>query len=200
MTATIPAQRPESDDPAAKVWAIVERAQAGDRDALGELYARYRNPVWRFIRYRVGHKELAEDLTQQVFVRMLTSLGDVRWQGRDLGAWLITVARNVVFDYFKSGWYRLAVLTDERLGDDRPNRDDDPADQVASYLTNVALLTAVKKLPVDQQECIVLRYLRGLSVAETAAAIGKSEGAVKALVYRATRALARTAGVPMEAR
>lgn len=185
--------RPAPDDAAAEVWALVERAQAGDSSAFGQLYDRYVDTVFRFIYFRVGNRPLAEDLTSDTFLRALKRIGSFTWQGRDLGAWLVTIARNLVADHFKSGRYRLEVTTGDVLDADQADRgpEGSPELAVVDHITNVALLTAVNKLNPEQRECIVLRFLHGFSVAETAQAMRKNEGAIKALQYRAVRALHR---------
>jgi RNA polymerase sigma-70 factor (ECF subfamily) len=185
--------RPDPSDAAAAVWTLVERAQAGEAEAFGLIYDRYVDTVFRFIYFRVGNRQLAEDLTSDTFLRALKRIGSFTWQGRDLGAWLVTIARNLVADHFKSGRYRLEVTTGDVLDADREDRgpEGSPESAVVDHITNVALLSAVKQLNPEQQECIVLRFLQGLSVAETAQAMGKNEGAIKALQYRAVRALAR---------
>ncbi len=185
--------RPAPEDAAAEVWALVERAQAGDAVAFGLIYDRYLETVFRFIYFRVGNRPLAEDLAAETFLRALKRIGTFTWQGRDLGAWLVTIARNLVADHFKSGRYRLEVTTGDVLDADREDRgpEGSPEAVVVDYITNVALLKAVRQLNPEQQECIVLRFLQGFSVAETAHTMGKNEGAIKALQYRAVRALHR---------
>ncbi|HEY3008265.1 MAG TPA: sigma-70 family RNA polymerase sigma factor [Micromonosporaceae bacterium] len=185
--------RPDPSDAAAQAWSLVERAQGGEAEAFGLLYDRYVDTVFRFVYFRVGHRQLAEDLTSETFLRALRSIGRFTWQGRDPGAWLVTIARNLVADHFKSGKYRLEVTTGDVLDADSEDRgpEGSPEAAVVDHITNVALLTAVKRLNPEQQECIVLRFLQGFSVAETAQAMGKNEGAIKALQYRAVRALAR---------
>ncbi|BCJ32680.1 hypothetical protein Athai_01830 [Actinocatenispora thailandica] len=185
-----PDQVPES---ATDVWRLVQRAQAGDTEAFGLIYDRYVDTVFRFIYFRVSTRQLAEDLTSETFLRALRRIGSFTWQGRDLGAWLVTIARNLVADHFKSGRYRLEVSTAEVLDADSPDRgpEGSPEAAVVDKLTNQTLLEAVKRLNPEQQECIVLRFLQSFSVAETARTMGKNEGAIKALQYRAVRSLAR---------
>jgi RNA polymerase sigma-70 factor (ECF subfamily) len=185
--------RPDPTDAAAEVWALVERAQKGESEAFGLIYDRYFDTVFRFIYFRVGNRPLAEDLTSDTFLRALKRIGSFTWQGRDLGAWLVTIARNLVADHFKSGRYRLEVTTGDVLDADQAERGPEGTPELAviDHITNVDLLTAVKKLNPEQQECIVLRFLHGFSVAETAQTMGKNEGAIKALQYRAVRALHR---------
>jgi RNA polymerase sigma-70 factor (ECF subfamily) len=191
-----PPTSPEDDagdsnyhEPDEAVKSLVARAQAGDPEAFGELYDRYVDLVYRYVYYRVGSQALAEDLTSEAFLRALRRITSFTWQGRDIGAWFITIARNLIADHFKSGKYRLEVTTADMLDADRA--EDGPEGAVLDSLTNATLLEAVKQLNPEQQECVVLRFLQGLSVAETALAMGKNEGAIKALQYRAVRALGR---------
>ncbi|MDQ1636553.1 MAG: polymerase sigma-70 factor, subfamily [Frankiaceae bacterium] len=177
--------------PDAGVAALVARAQAGDADAFGQLYDQYVDLVYRYIYYRVGGIALAEDLTSETFLRALRRIDSFRWQGKDFAAWLVTIGRNLITDHYKSGRYRLEVTTEDILETGRTQVADSPEDQVLDALTNETLLEAVRQLNAEQQECIVLRFLQGLSVSETALIMGKNDGAIKALQYRAVRALAR---------
>lgn len=172
---------------------LVARAQDGDPRAFGEIYDRYNDTVYRYIYFRVNNVQLAEDLAAETFLRALRRISSFSWQGRAFGAWLVTIARNLVVDHFKSGRYRLEIVKPDVLGGDAPETDPATSPETAALekLTNATLLTAVKKLNSDQQECIVLRFLKGFTVAETARVMGKNEGAVKALQYRAVRTLAR---------
>lgn len=176
-----------------EVWQVVQLAQGGDAHAIAALYERYRDTVFRFIYFRVSHRPTAEDLAADTWVRALKGLGRFTFQGQDLGAWLVTIARNIITDYFKSARYRLEVTTADVLDADREDhaRYHQPEAAAVDYLSNVELLTAVTKLGPEQRECVELRFLRGLSVAETAEAMGKNPGAIKALQFRAVRALAR---------
>jgi len=175
----------------ATVMDIVARAQGGDTDAFGELYDRYVDVVYRYVYYRVSSVTLAEDLTSETFIRALRRISSYTWQGRDFGAWLVTIARNLIADHFKSGRYRLEVATSDLVEAGADQREEGPENEVLTAITNEALLEAVKALNAEQQECISLRFLQGMSVAETAAIMGKNEGAIKALQYRAVKSLSR---------
>jgi len=167
---------------------MVARAQQGDAEAFGELYDHYVTMVHRYVYHRVGDRVLAEDVTSETFVRALRRIDSLSFQGRDVGAWLITIARNLVLDHVKSSRYRLEVTTADMRDADRST--EGPEDAVLAHLTNAQLLACVKQLGSEQQECIVLRFLHGLSVSETAAIMGKKDGAIKALQHRAVRRLA----------
>ncbi|WP_189529857.1 ECF subfamily RNA polymerase sigma factor, BldN family [Streptomyces roseolilacinus] len=190
------ARRPTADSDSGRMMDLVERAQAGEAEAFGRLYDQYSDTVYRYIYYRVGGKATAEDLTSETFLRALRRISTFTWQGRDFGAWLVTIARNLVADHFKSSRFRLEVTTGEMLDANEVERS--PEDSVLESLSNAALLEAVRKLNPQQQECVTLRFLHGLSVAETARVMGKNEGAIKTLQYRAVRTLARL--LPEDAR
>lgn len=178
---------PPGDD----VWALVSRAQGGDGEAFAALYDRYVDFVFRYIYFRVGERTLTEDFTSETFLRALRCIGSLSNVGRDPGAWFVTIARNIVFDHMKSSRYRLEVTTDEVAETEAglpPSNG--PEESVVNKLTGAVLLECVKKLGAEQQECIVLRFIQGLSVAETAEVMGKNEGAIKALQHRAIRRLA----------
>ncbi|MEV5494833.1 sigma-70 family RNA polymerase sigma factor [Nonomuraea fuscirosea] len=169
---------------------LVMHAKNGCTQSFGTLYDRYVDLVYRYIYFRVGSHPLAEDLTSETFLRALRRIGDFTWQGRDFGAWLVTIARNLVTDHFKSGRYRLEVTTGEVI--DVPLEGSHiPENAVVTAIINDRVLRAVRDLNPEQQECVVLRFLHGLSLAETALIMGKKSGAIKALQFRAVRSLAR---------
>ena len=183
-----PAAPVDVDDPEARrVTALVDRARTGDTEAFAQLYDRYVDTIHRYVYYRVASRQLAEDLTSETFLRALRRIETFTWQGRDFGAWLVTIARNLVADHLKSSRFRLEVTTAEMVDSDHV---ESPEGEVMAAFTNAALLEAVQRLNSQQQECLVLRFLQGLSTAETAAAMGRKEGAVKALQHRAVRRLA----------
>lgn len=177
---------PPEDGP--DVWAWVRRTQAGDAESFGQLYDHYVTLVYRYVHNRVGDRATAEDVTSETFVRALRRIDSLSYQGRDVGAWLVTIARNIVLDHVKSSRYRLEVATADMRDADRIT--DGPEDAVVAHLTNRELLACVQQLGSEQQECIVLRFIHGLSVSETAQIMGKKDGAIKALQHRAVRRLA----------
>jgi RNA polymerase sigma-70 factor, ECF subfamily len=172
-----------------RVVALVELAKSGDADAFGQLYELYVTQVYRYLYYRVGNVTLAEDLTSEAFFRALRSVGSFKWQGKDFGAWLTTIARNLIADHYKSGRQRLEVTTDEITRHDSAT--EGPEDDVITRSTNEVLLKALRQLSPEQQDCLVLRFLQGQSIAQTARTLNRSEGAIKQLQLRATRNLAK---------
>jgi RNA polymerase sigma-70 factor (ECF subfamily) len=172
-----------------RLIALVELARQGDSEAFGQLYDHYHASVYRFLYYRVGSVPLAEDLTAETFFRALRSMSSFRWQGKDFGAWLMTIARNLTTDHFKAGRTRLESTTEDMSTLDTTT--DGPEGAVLTSLTNEALLAALSELPTEQRECLVMRFLQGLSIAETADVLGRSAGAVKQLQLRGVRNLAK---------
>ena len=189
--------QPDDDDNAEqqRMAALLTLAQQGDGEAFGQIYDAYVGQVYRYLYYRVGSQQLAEDLTSETFLRALRRIDSFTWQGRDICAWFITIARNLVTDHYKSSRFRLEVSTADMLDADRA--DDGIEQEVLDNLDNQALLAAVRQLKPEQQECVVLRFLQGLSVAETAAVMGRSDGAIKQLQLRAVRALAKLVPEPV---
>ncbi|MCY7396869.1 MAG: sigma-70 family RNA polymerase sigma factor [Nocardioides sp.] len=172
-----------------RLIALVELARQGDSDAFGMLYDHYQPSVYRFLFYRTRSVVLAEDLTSETFFRALRSMDGFRWQGKDFGAWLMTIARNIATDHFKAGRTRLELTTEDMALHDSAT--DGPEAAVLASLTNEALLGALGELPLEQRDCLVMRFLQGMSIAETAAVLGRSDGAVKQLQLRGVRNLAK---------
>ena len=179
----------ESEADRSRLIALVELARKGDTDAFGLLYDHYNGAVYRFLYYRTRSQALAEDLTSETFFRALRSMTGFRWQGKDFGAWLMTIARNLATDHFKAGKTRLELTTEDMgLHDDAA---DGPETEVLAGLTNEILLQSLAKLPDEQRDCVVMRFLQGMSIAETAAVLGRSDGAIKQLQLRGVRNLAK---------
>jgi RNA polymerase sigma-70 factor (ECF subfamily) len=172
-----------------RLIALVELARTGDKDAFGLLYDHYHVSVFRFLYYRTRSQTLAEDLTSETFFRALRSMNNFRWQGRDFGAWLMTIARNLTTDHYKAGRTRLELTTEDMTAHD--DATEGPETSVIASLTNEILVEAMKQLPVEQRDCLVMRFLQGMSIAETALALGRSDGAIKQLQLRGVRNLAK---------
>src|SRR4051794_13380807 len=193
---TPPAPRPERaavvDETHVETWQLVTRAQAGDGEAFGLLYDRYVDTVFRFIYFRVNDRALAEDFTSETFLRALRRISTISYQGRDIGAWFVTIARNIIFDHMKSARHRLEVTTADTVEGEQ--RAPSPEAAVLDLLTSERLMAAVKQLGDEQRECVMLRFIQGFSVSETAAVMGKNDGAIKALQHRAVRKLAELVG------
>jgi RNA polymerase sigma-70 factor (ECF subfamily) len=184
------ASNEESEADRDRLIALVELARNGDAEAFGMLFDHYHVSVHRFLFHRTRSTTLAEDLTSETFFRALRSMSNFRWQGKDFGAWLMTIARNLCTDHFKAGRTRLEMTTEDMgLHDDSTT--EGPEDAVLTSLTNEVLLEALTELPAEQRDCLVMRFLQGMSISETAAVLGRSDGAVKQLQLRGVRNLAK---------
>ena len=160
---------------------VIERARNGDVAAFGEIYDTHVDSVYRYLLYRVREPSDAEDLTSEVFTRAFANIHRYRWQGKSFLAWLYTIARNAVTD---------------RRRRDRPTVELDNAYGLAAEGPTAhdravlgeevdALRGAVKHLTGEQQEVLVLRFIENMSSREVATILGKNEGAIRALQFRA---------------
>jgi RNA polymerase sigma-70 factor (ECF subfamily) len=158
----------------------VRRAQAGDREALGFLYARYADNVCGYVRSIVHDQHGAEDITQHVFAKLIHVIG--KYEERDVPffAWILRVSRNVAVDHIRR--QRTIPVEEVRMTDDDRN------DHTGAELMR-DLQEALAKLPRDQREVLVLRHFAGLSPTEIAKLTGRSEGSVHGLHLRGRRAL-----------
>lgn len=179
----------EPPDDSQRIRALVELAQRGDTEAFGQLYDHYVTGIFRFIYAKVGTTQLAEDLTAETFLRALRSLHTFQWRGKDFGAWLTVIARNITNDHYKARRTRTEFSSDALPEQADPSRG--PEEDILASLSNDELMRAVASLPIDQRDCVLMRFVQELSIAETAQVLGRSEGAIKQLQLRAVRSLAR---------
>ena len=186
-----PFDRDRSDEEGTeRIRALVDLARAGDTEAFGQLYDHYVAGVYRLAYYRLGSKQLAEDITAETFVRALRSISSFTWQGKDFGAWLTTIARNLITDHYKSSRQRLELVVD--AVPERSDAGPGPEAEVLAALSSADIMRAVQTLPPEQRDCVLMRFMEGLSIAETAQVLDRSEGAIKQLQLRAVRNLAKS--------
>lgn len=174
---------------AARDEPLVRAAQEGDAAAFGRLYERYFERVYGYLAFKLGDPTEAEDLAGQVFLKALESLGGFRWTGVPFQAWLFRIAHNLLVDTLRRKRKRPSEPLDEALADQR--READPEALLAEKITREELLAAVDRLTELQRQVVALKFAAGLSNAEVAQLLGKSEGAVKALQHAALQALHR---------
>jgi len=160
----------------------VQRAQKGDETAIRELYLRYRTTVFRYLFYQVGDLQSAEDLTSEVFIRMIRALPSFQPRG-SFQAWLLQIAHNLAIDYHRKEKARLP-LTDDLASDG-----DDLLDTVERQLDNQRLQRALTHLNQAQREVLVLRFVLGLPIEQVAQTLKCSTNAVKGLQRRGLTAL-----------
>ena len=161
--------------------ALVGRAAAGDATAFACLYDAYAPRVRRFLRHQLGDADLAEELLQRTFVKMIESLPRYQSRGLPFGAWVFRIARNAVIDHRRTSHPAVSLeATMERASDIG-----DPVASAERDQDRAQLRTALDALPPDQREVLVWRFFAELSPAETAVLMGRSNGAVRVLQHRA---------------
>jgi RNA polymerase sigma-70 factor, ECF subfamily len=176
-----------ADDP--EQQALLEKASRADSAALGELYDRYADKIYAYIYHRVGQAELAEDLTGQVFMRMLEAIRSGQAWRTSFSGWLYRIAHNLVIDHYRRRSRASFVDIDEVPP--ISTTDGEPSRAVQASMDRETLQAALSKLTEDQAQVITLRFLEDLSIAEVATLMDRNEGAIKALQYRAVIALRR---------
>ena len=169
--------------------ATVDRARDGDQQALGDLYDWYMPRVYRYAVARVGNTHEAEDLTEEVFLKLLGAIGDFRWKDVPFSSWVFRIAHNCVATYFRRAAQRGGPTTEIPL--DLADGRHDVAYAIEERITLEEVRAAAALLPEAQREVIALRFAVGLSIADTAKALGKREGNIKALQHKAVNKLQR---------
>ena len=166
----------------------VGRAQKGDAAAFAVLYEDYYDRIFRYVSFKTGNSLEAEDITAEVFVKMLESIDSFKWQGYQFSSWLFRIAHNLIVDHFRKRGRRHIVALDEApAAATEYNPDLDRKLDVD--MSMVPVQEAMKDLTDLQREVISLRFAAGLSVAETARAVGKKGNAVKALQHAGIKKL-----------
>ena len=167
--------------------ALLERAKAYDPAALGELYDRYAPKMYTYIYRRVGDAALAEDLTSELFLRVLNAVQNERAWRDSFVAWLYRIAHNLVVDAYRRRPPPSVPLDDLPLVSEQEG----PAEVVQSDADRRQLRAAIGRLTSDQQQVLALRYGEGLTARETGEVMNKTTGAIEALQHRALAALRR---------
>ncbi|MDT8898675.1 sigma-70 family RNA polymerase sigma factor [Thermanaerothrix sp. 4228-RoL] len=166
---------------------LISRARVLDADALATLHDALYPAIYRYIAYRLGHGPLSEDLTAEVFLRLLEALRARRVRGENLRAWCFTTAHHLVMDYLRQH-YRHAV---QALDGGHPDPQVHPEQALEAQQRLEAVQRAMRHLTPEQQHVLTLRFSQECSLEETAALMGKSVNAVKVLQFRALMALRR---------
>jgi RNA polymerase sigma-70 factor (ECF subfamily) len=165
----------------------VDRARTGDQNALADLYDWYMPRVYRYAVARLGNQAEAEDLTEEVFLKMLGGISSFRWRDVPFSSWLFRIAHNEIASHYRRAAQRGGPTAE--LAEDMVDHAASPAAQVEDMMTIEEVRRATETLPEAQREVIVLRFAVGLSITETAKALGKREGNVKALQHKAVAKL-----------
>lgn len=158
------------------------RAARGDSEAFSVLYERYVKRIYNYIYYRTGNQHDAEDLTERVFFRALNHIQSYNNRGLPFSAWLYRIAHNLV-----ANWYRDTKRRKEVPLDDHAytiSRSDLPESELVKVQEIESLLKALRQLPGDRQNLLILKFVERLSNEEIAQILGRTEGAVKSLYHR----------------
>jgi RNA polymerase sigma-70 factor (ECF subfamily) len=168
------------------IEALVERAQAGDRDALEELYLLHFDRIYSYLHMTVGNRHDAEDLTTQTFLRMLESIGRFRWGTAPFSAWLFRIAHNLAMDHFRS---RRRWQPEEEVPEPPGAAESSAEDQAFRALSSQSMFDLIDGLSDEQRDVLILKFVFDFSNAEAATVLDKTEGAIKSLQHRALASL-----------
>jgi RNA polymerase sigma-70 factor (ECF subfamily) len=171
-----------AQDSPERIRALVERAQAGERDALEELYLLHFDRIYSYLHMSVGNRHDAEDLTTQTFLKMLESIKRFRWRSAPFSAWLFRIAHNLAMDHFRASrrWQ-----PEEEVPE--PHGEEEPSAEAAALqsLGRQSMLEMIENLSQEQQQVLTLKFVFNFPNAEVATILGKTEGAIKSLQHRA---------------
>ncbi|MBI4304616.1 MAG: sigma-70 family RNA polymerase sigma factor [Chloroflexi bacterium] len=158
---------------------LVKKAVDGDFEAFGELYSMFVNRIYRYIFYQVRNEMLAEDMTEEVFIKAWQAIGSCKGREQSFSSWLYRVAHNHVVDNLRSTKQHLLIGTDitgEQLGD--------PKQEIGTQLEQGEVFDAISLLPEEQRQVIILKFVEGLSNQEIGQVTGKKQGAIRILQMR----------------
>lgn len=171
---------------------IVLAAMRGDSQAVSEIYRTYVDVVYKFVYYRVGNREEAEDLTSETFIKMMQSLPSFSFDSK-FKTWLLGIAKHTILDYFRKHYKNRTLALEDFLNVDLGNslalqpvfEFDEPEDKTAVQKFEEKVKAILEQLPKHYRDVLELRFLKGYSIKETAEALGKTISNIKVLQYRA---------------
>ena len=166
---------------------LVRQAKEHDQEAFAQLYEKHFDRIYRYLVLKLGDATEAEDMTQQVFLKALQSIASFKWKGVSFSAWLFRIAHNQSVDFFRKNARRGNVP----LNDSLVAGGADPQSAVEQKSEIERMLSAARELTRSQRDVLSLRFAGGLSIAEIAGIMGKSQGAIKALQHSAVVSLRR---------
>jgi RNA polymerase sigma-70 factor, ECF subfamily len=175
----VPKKNPTTD-----LGKLVELAKKGDTEAFGKIYDALVKPVYRYIYYRVS-PQIAEDLTEEAFLKAWQNLSKYKSGATPFSAWVFRIAHNLVCDHYRKN--EVSSEIDENLADTKT--DAMPSYHLNVRLNQVKLRQAINSLPENYQQVILLKYINEEENDVIAQVIGKSEGAVRTLQFRALEKL-----------
>lgn len=185
----------DPNDPAS--WRLIDAAASGDASAFIVLWETHRDRIVAYVRRHVNDRHLAEDITSETFVRAWKNLDRMEDRGRPPITWLMTVARNLSVDHFKSSTWRTTTTSGALPEIETDNRtiwgySPEESEAVAMARVDARIIADyLDRLPQPQRDVIRLRFYVGLSIIQTAAIVGVTEGAAKGIQHRAVASLRR---------
>lgn len=173
---TLPVHSPDFDD------YLVQQAVEHDRAAFGSLYDKYIDRVYKHVYYKISNQAEAEDITQETFIRAWQAIGGYKKTGAPFVAWLITIARNLIIDHYRTN--KRFVPLEEGIG--LKNHPDTNPEVIAETNMNSSVVrNAILQLKEEKQKVVMMRFIDGFSYNEIAQAMNKTEGAVRVILFRA---------------
>lgn len=166
----------------------VEKAIKGDQQAFAQIYDAYLDSIYRFVYMRVEDQQTAEDIAANVFLKAWEKLQDYQQRGLPFRAWLFRIARNAVIDHYRT---RKEVAPLEAVVNTFDESAVPVSEKVGSQIETEKILKLMNELTEDQRNVLSLKLVHGLDTEEVAKALGKRQGAVRALQMRGLQALAK---------
>lgn len=167
---------------------LVEKAATGDLEAFGEIYEVCLNPIYRYVLYHVRDMMTAEDVTEDVFIKAWKAIQSCKGRGRTFMPWLYRIAHNHTINVLKKTQKSVSLATETLVEADGPEK------QVAARFSRETLLDATGRLPPNQKQVIILKFIEGLDNREISEVMNKKEGAVRVLQMRALSRLRQQLG------
>lgn len=177
-----PAKKPQNSEDSV-VESLVKKAKQGDEEAFGALYGRYFDRIYKFIYFRVNHKEAAEDLAEDVFVKAWTKIKHVK--DNSFGGWIYQIAKNKIIDYYRQNKETVDIAEIEHILESSENI----VDSTNLIMEQKTFLELLKKLSPEQQIIIKLKFIEDLDNSEISEMISKSEGSIRVIQHRAIQRL-----------
>lgn len=171
---------------------LVRQAVQGDAQAFGALYNLYLDAIYKYIYYRTGKALVAEDLTERVFLKAWSGIGNYEQRGIHFSSWLYRIARNTAIDYYRTKREEVPFAIDPPTLAEEEGLT--PEQLLLSKEEVKELQRAISQLPEEQQQVIILRFVEGLSYVQVSEIMGKSEGACRVIQHRTLMALSRLLG------
>jgi RNA polymerase sigma-70 factor (ECF subfamily) len=162
---------------------LIDKAISGDYEAYGEIYSIFLNRIYRYVYYQISNEMIAEDITQEVFIKAWNAIGTCKGKERTFSAWLYRIAHNKTVDVLRRRGKEKSIEM-ELIVDDRQ-----PAVEVQKEMNHSELLDGIAELPGNQKQVIVLKFIEGLDNDEIGRIMGKKQGAIRILQMRALNKL-----------